>query len=259
MARAMWKATLQLQELELPVKLYAAVEDRAVHFRLLHAEDHVPVVQRMVDPASGEEVRKEQVRRGVELEPGVFVLLSAAELAREAPQASRAIEVLRCVPRAAVDPAWWSRPYLLGPDGREDEYYALARALEDAGRYGVARWVMRGKRYAGALAPREGRLALVTLQPSEAVVAAEQLAKPEGPQVRKGERELAEQLVAALDAPFDPAALRDEHRERVLELVEAKAAGKKPRLAPVAAKRPTDDLTRALRESLRAARERRVA
>jgi DNA end-binding protein Ku len=189
----------------------------------------------------------------------VFVVLSAEELARETPKASRAIEVLRCVPRGAIDPAWWNRPYLLGPDGREDGYYALAQALEDAGRFGVARWVMRGKRYAGGLVPREGRLALVTLQPAEAVVAAEQLAKPESPPVRKGERELAEQLVAALDAPFEPAELRDEHRERLLELVAAKAAGKKPRLEPVAAKRPTDDLTRALRESLRAARERRVA
>jgi DNA end-binding protein Ku len=259
MARAMWKASLQLGRYELPVKLYAAVEDRSVHFRLLHAKDKVPVAQRMVDPSTGKEVASEEVRRAVELDRGLFVVLRPEDLAREEPKPSRAIEVTRFVPRDEIDLAWYSRPYLLGPDGKPEEYFALARALEESRRCGVARWVMRGKRYFGALGPREGRLALLSLRSAEEVVAVEQLAVPAGPEVRKAERDLAEQLLAALDAPFDPAMLKDEHRERVLELIQAKAEGRHVRKVQAPAPKPTSDLAEALRASLRAAKERRVA
>ena len=62
-ARAMWKADLALGELKVPVKLYAAVRDAKVHFRLLHAADHAPVKQQMVDPATEQPVPAEQARK----------------------------------------------------------------------------------------------------------------------------------------------------------------------------------------------------
>ncbi len=248
MARAMWKASLRLGRYELPVKLYGAVEDRAFHYRLLHAKDKVPVAQRMVDPATGKEVPSEDVRRAVELDRGVFVVLRPEDLAREAPKASRAIEVTRFVPRDEIDLAWYSRPYLLGPHTKGEEYFALARALEESRRCGIARWVMRGKRYFGTLGPREGRLALLSLRSAEEVVAVEQLAVPAGPEVRKGERDLAEQLLAALDAPFDPSMLKDEHRERVLEAHPGKGEGaprpQDPGPRPEADQRPGGSVAR---------------
>jgi DNA end-binding protein Ku len=259
MARAMWKAALRFGEHELPVKLYSAVEDRGVHFRLLHAKDHVPVTQRMVDPVSEEEVGSEQVRRGLEVEKGVFVLIADDELDAVQPAASRTIEVTRFVPRAAIDPGWYRRPYWLGPDGSDAEYVALARALEQSERHGVARWVMRKKRYVGALAGRGGYLALVAMAPAEEVVTSERLAPPEGAPIRKEERQLAEQLLAALDAPFDPAALRDPHRERVRELVAAKAEGRTLEVEREPERRAPADLQRALRASVAAAKEKRVA
>lgn len=259
MARAMWKASLRLGEHELPVKLYAAVEDRGVHFRLLHARDHVPVTQRMVDPASGEEVPKEEVQRGLEVDEGIFVVLTPEELTQAEPDASRTIEVTRFVPRDAIDLAWYRRPYLLGPDGSDADYFALARALAESGRHGIARWVMRRKRYVGALAPRGDHLALVAMKSAEEVVAADQLERPGGPAIGQGERRLAEQLVSTLDAPFEPEALRDEYRERVRALVEAKAEGGSVAFEEPPAPAAPADLSDALRESLRAAKERQVA
>jgi DNA end-binding protein Ku len=259
MARAMWKAALCFGEHELPVKLYSAVEDHGVHFRLLHAKDRVPVTQRMVDPVTGEEVAPDQVRRGIEVERGAFVLLREEELEAVQPRAARAIEVTRFVPRSAIDPGWYRRPYWLGPDASDAAYFALARALAESERCGVARWVMRSKRYVGALAEHEGYLALVTMAPAEEVVTGERLAPPEGPPIRKEERQLAEQLLAALDAPFDPAALHDRYRERLRELIAAKAEGRtlEPEREPE--RRAPKDLQRALRASLAAAKEKRVA
>jgi DNA end-binding protein Ku len=259
MARAMWKAALRFGDQELAVKLYAAVEDRDVHFRLLHAKDHVPVTQRMVDPVSDEEVAPDEARRGLEVERGVFVLLRDEELEAVQPAASRAIEVTRFVPRAAIDPGWYRRPYWLGPDGSDADYFALARALAESERCGLARWVMRKKRYVGALAASDGYLALVAMAPAEEVVTGAQLAPPEGAPIRKEERQLAEQLLAALDAPFDPAVLRDPLRERLRDLIAAKAEGRTlaPERAP--ARPAPKDLQRALRASVAAAKEKRVA
>jgi DNA end-binding protein Ku len=258
MARAMWKASLEVGPVRIPVKLYAAVEERGVHFRLLHAEDGVPVRQRMVDPRTGDEVPAEAIRKGVEVEPGRFVLLTERDLAAVAPASSRTIEVMRVVPRAAIDPAWYARPYYLGPDGRSREYVTLATALGDRN-VAVARWVMRRSRHVGAIEARGPHLVLLSLRASSDVVPAERLAPIRGPEIRQAERALAEQLVAALDAPFEPAMLRDEHRERLLALVEAKAAGRGYEVQKARPPRASADLAHALKRSIAAAKEARRA
>ena len=255
--RAMWKAALEIGTLRVPVKLYAAVEDRGLHFRLLHAADRVPVRQRMVDPRDGREVPSEEIQRGVEVEEGLFVVLRPEELAPFAPEPSRSIELLRFVPAEAIDVAWYHRPYLLGPDGADADYFGLAAVLRESGRRGIARFAMRGQRYFGALAPRGEHLALITLHAAEEVVPASELGRPPSRPISAGERKLAEQLVATLDADFDAAELRDEYRERVMKLVEAKRAGKSYRVKEAPPPRAAGDLTSALKKSLQAAKGRR--
>jgi DNA end-binding protein Ku len=250
----MWKACLELGKLRIPVKLYGATEERRIHFRLLHAKDRVPVVQRMVDPRSEEEVPADEIRRGIELEPGVFVVLDPDEHEAVLPKPSRAIEVTRIVPREAFDIAWFERPYYLGPDGATADYLALAEALADDGRLGVARWVMRGNRYFGALEAREGRLALIALRSADEVVTPDTLQSPTGPKISASERELGEQLVAALAGSFDPDELRDEYRERVEKLIAAKQRGRRYAVKETRPPSSRGELGDALRRSLQAAR-----
>src|SRR5215475_3573298 len=145
MARAMWKANLVVGGETIPVKLYAAVSDPRVSFRLLHKADGTPVKQRMVHPITRKQVPPEEVRRGLEVDHGVFVVLTDEELAKSEPEPSRDIVVARFVPRAAVDAGYYDRPYYLGPDGDDAAYAALAKVLETWDRLGVAEWTMRGK------------------------------------------------------------------------------------------------------------------
>jgi DNA end-binding protein Ku len=259
MARAIFKAQLEVGGVSVPVKLYAAAEDRAVHFRLLHAKDKRPVQQQLVDPRSGEPVAADAIQKGVEVDRGVYVVLDDAALAAAAPEESRAIELLRFVPPGAVDLAWYRRPYYLGPDRSGDDYFALAAALHQSGRVGIARWVMRKQRHFGVLETRDGRLLLVALRSAREVVPASALDVPRAGGARVAERKLAEQLVAALDAAFDPDALRDEYRERVEKLLAAKAKGRSYRVDEPKAPRRTSDLAAALERSLAAAKDRRAA
>ncbi|MCB9730622.1 MAG: Ku protein [Deltaproteobacteria bacterium] len=254
-ARAMWKGVLVVGDDRVPVKMYAALEDRAVHFRLLHAEDGAPVSQQLVDPHSEEPVEREDVARGVALGDDRFVLLDEGELAALDPEPSREVEILRVVPPEAVDDAWYDRPYWLGPDGDDEGYAALAAALEGVAKLAVVRWTMRRKRYQGALTVRDGRLALVRLRNAEEIVPIEALEAPKGREPSDKERGLARQLVEALAEPFDPDMLHDDYRERVRALLERKARGETIEVPERREREATEDerLAEALGASLKRA------
>ena len=201
--RAMWKGTLRIADEALSFKLFAAASDRDLHFRLLHAEDREPVQQRMARPLTGETVAAEDVRRGVEVERGRYVVVQPDELDALEPEPSRDVVVTHFVEAARIDHRWYDRPYFLGPDeGQVERYYALAKALERSGLEGITAWTMRNRRYAGAVLVRDGYLALVTLRSADAVIDLAALSPPEGRALDDRERTLASQLVEALTGPF---------------------------------------------------------
>jgi DNA end-binding protein Ku len=250
----MWKGVIQLGKQPVPVKLYAAVQDSDVHFHLLHEADKVRVEQRIVNPETGEPVAKEDIRKGFALRPGVFVMLEPDEIKSLEPPASRDIEVEAFIPSNALRPAWYERPYYVGPDGDAEEYYALVHALADSGRQGIVRWAMRGKRYVGALQAHDGHLALISLRDREEVIETPKFNLPKSRAPSPAELALAEQLVSALEGEFDPTQFRSEYRARVLEMVEQKASGKKVRLVkPRERKASVTSLESVLKASVKAA------
>lgn len=254
-ARAIWKGVIRFGDVSVPVKLYSAVEDRSVHFRLLHEEGPVPVKQEMVHPGTGDPVLRDEVGRGWVADDGSVVMLDPEELEAVEPEESRDIEITRFLDPAVISHPWYVRPYYLGPDGDVEAYFALAKALESAGKEGVARWVMRKKTYHGALRLEGEHLMLVTLRSAAEVVPASALPAPGGRKLQKAEVQMASKLLEALHGDFDPSEWRDEYRDRVLELVEAKAEGKTIDIEPYREKETGGDLSEALKASLDAARK----
>jgi len=257
MARAIWKGHLRLGESEVPVKMYSAVQDRKVHFRLLDRESLSPVHQRIVRKTDGSAVDRDERRKAFPLDDGRGVVLTAEELDALQPEASREIELCRFVPPGVLGDQWYDRPYYLGPDEEKDAYFALAEALAGRKRLGIARWVMRKKRYVGALGVLDGYLMMTTLRRAEQVLALP--AAGTTPKVDPKELRLAEQLVETISGDFDPALWQDEYHERVCRLIEAKASGKKVELRPRERKSAGGGLAAQLRQSLTSVKERRVA
>ena len=249
-ARAIWKGVLRLGTQEVPVKLYAAVQDRDVRFTMLAPRTHAPVQQHMVKPDDGEIVPYAEIRRGFESD-GSFVMLDKEELSQLAPEPSRDIEIEGFVPPAKLGPEWFVRPYYLGPDGSAERYAALARALHESGREGIAHWVMRNVEYTGALRSDGRLLYLITLRHAGELVDLSALPEAEGRPHSEKETKMAEQLISAYEGSFDPAEFQNEHRQRVLALIDAKAHGKRVRLKPVREKRAAEgNLLSALEKSL---------
>ncbi len=225
-ARAMWIAEIAFGSLRVPVKLYAAVQDKAIHFRLLHATDLQPVAQKMVDPVREQPVAREDVRVGLEVEPGVYVVLSDDEREALEPPESREIEVEQVVKRDLVDERWYDRPYYLGPNGDLDDYFALAEALASSDTVAIARWTMRKQQYVGALHDHSGYLMLETLRHVEDMVQLGAFKTPTSRSPDPRELALAEQIIESLADEFEPDDYQDEHRHEVLDLIESKASGK---------------------------------
>ena len=257
-ARAIWKGELKIGAAKVPVKLYSAVVDRTVHFHILD-KHKMRVKQHMVTPDSGDEVATAEIQKGYEIEPGRFVVVTDEELAKLEPKASRDIEVTEFVPPEAISQQWYERPYYLGPDGDEKSYFALAEALNNRDREGVAHWVMRKKNYVGALRAEGDYLFLVTLRNAAEVISAKDLPKPAGRAPTAKELNMAKQLIGMLEDEFNPADYKDEYRERVMEFLEKKAKGKAPRLRAVKTKRKPSSLDSVLEKSLKALRKEKRA
>lgn len=255
MARAMWKGVVKIGTQSVPVKLYSAVQQRSVHFRLLHKTDHEPVQQQLVSSDSGDPIEFEDVRKGFPLSKGRMVLLDKTELAELEPEESRDIEMTRFVDPEELDHRLYERAYYLGPDGNEKAYFAAVAALEKKKKEGIARWVMRDKAYVGSLRAENGYLMLITLRHADEIISSKALKAPEGNELLKRELQMAEQLIDALHGAFDPTQYRDQYRARVLELVETKAAGRKPKVIAFRPKKQKEDqLADALEASLAGAK-----
>lgn len=259
-ARAIWKGVIVIGKTKLPVKLYSAVQERTVHFRLLHKTDHAPVQQKMVESATGEPVESKDIHRAWPAGRQRLVLLEDKEIESTEPKPSRDIQITRFVNADAIDHRWYERSYYLGPDGDTKAYFAAAQALQQKKKEGVARWVMRKREYIGALREEDGYLVLIALRHAEEVIDSDALPRPQGRPLQKRELAMADQLIRALSGTFDPSQFHDEYRERVMDLINAKAKGRKPKVQKFRPKKTREDaLTNALQASLAATGRRRVA
>ena len=255
----MWKGCIEFGSLSVPIKLYSAVQEKGVHFRLLDRRTKKPVKQHMIRPDTGDVVEHAETKKALELDKRSMVILEEEDIAKVEPPESRNVEILHFYKPEAITHQWFERPYWVGPDGNAKAYFALARALAKEGREGLAQWVMRKKEYFGALRAAGDYLMLVTLRNAEEVVDPATLSAPTGRDLTANEIKMAKQLLAAMEGELDMTQYKDEYRERVLEFVEAKAKGKVIRLPKAKEKRTSDDLASALERSIASAKERASA
>jgi DNA end-binding protein Ku len=241
------------------VKMYSAIEDRTVHFHMLHRKDHAPVEQHIVRKDTGKDVAKEEMRKAFAVTKDTAVILQPEDLEKLVPPESRDIHVCRFVPPSVLGDQWYERPYYLGPDEDEDGYFALAQAIERKKMIGIARWVMRKKRYVGALSALDGYLTMSTLRRADQVLSFSGVEPSKEAAPKPNELKLGEQLVSSIEADFDPELWQNEYRQRLCKMIEAKASGKKLEAIKPKKKAPQTSLADSLRASIAAAKEKRVA
>ena len=259
MPRSIWNGTITFGLIAVPIKVHSATEDRSVHFHQVHAADGARIKQKRMCSKEHKEVPFKQVARGYELRGGKYVLLSKDEIDAAAGERSHLIELEQFVGADQIDPVFYDRTYYLGPgDDGQDAYRLMHDALERTERVGIGRWVFHNREYLAAVRAFDKALALHTMLFADELVDAGELEIPKPSRApSKREIEMAGQLVESLHEDFDADAFHDSYRERVLELIETKAAGKEPDLPAPEEREAAPDLAAALEASLGASGERR--
>jgi DNA end-binding protein Ku len=252
MARSIWNGTITFGLMRVPIKVHSATEDKGVHFHEVHVKDGAQIEHRRICSKEGKAVPYNQVAKGYEVKKGEYVLLDQEEIDAAAGRQSREIELEEFVAAGEIDPVHYNRGYYLGAgkDG-EDAYRLLHDAMARAGRVGLGRWVFHNREYLAAVRPLDDVLALHTMRFADELIDAESLDLP-SPSRKPSEREvkMAGALVDSLSAAFDPGAFKDSYRERVLDLIQAKARGEEPELPDAPEPAGDTDLMAALEASL---------
>ena len=259
MPRSIWRGAISFGLVNVPVKLYSAVSKKTVRFNQLHDEDGQRIQMKRVCAADGEEVPYEHIVKGYEISPDRYVVISPDELEALDPAKTRTIDIEDFVDLEEIDPLYYEHPYYLVPDtGASKAYKLLLSALEETNKVAIARVVIRSKEYLTAIRPANGVLTMETMLFSDELVPVDSLDELPDEDVKATQREvqMARQLIESLAAEFEPQKYKDEYRERVLELIEAKAAGQEIAI-PEAPEQPTEvpDLMAALEASLAEAKK----
>jgi len=259
MARAIWSGAISFGLVNIPVKLFSAVQKKTVRFHQLDAKTGARIQQKRVNPQTGEEVPYEQLVKGFELSPDTYVVIDPDELAAIEPKKTRTIDIEDFVEIDEIDPIYYDHPYYLAPGpGAGKAYALLLAALKDTERVGIARVVIRSKEQLVAIRPREDVLTMETLLFGDEVVSPSDLGDlpdPDDTKASKKEVDMARQLIESLSTEFDPSKYHDEYREAVLEMIERKAQGEEISIqAPDEAPAEVPDLMAALEASIASAK-----
>ena len=262
MPRPIWSGSISFGLVNVPVKVLSAVSSQDVRFHQLHAADNVRIQQKRVCPADGAEVPFDQIIKGYEIAPEQYVVITPDELAGLDPKATHTIDIEEFVDLDQIDPIFFEHPYYLAPDKRAEKPYGLLlRAMSDTKKVGIARFVLRTKQYLAAVRPMDGNaLVLSTMLFADEVVSPSDIQGVGGNAEELSAKEItmATQLIESLSADFEPSKYHDEYREKVLEMIKAKAEGMEIVKQPAAAEpAKVVDLMAALEASVKAAKEKR--
>ena len=240
-----WKGSISFGLVNIPVKLHAATEDRDVKLRQLHKECNAPISYKKVCTSCNAEVKPEDIVKAYEYTKGKFVVLDDDDLkALKKENEDKAVEIVDFVKLEEIDPIYFERTYFLAPDKGGAKAYALLRAaLGDSDKIGIAKIIIRQKEQLAAVRVYKNALMLETIHYPDEVRKVEDVPNvPEAENVQKKELDVALMLIEQLTTPFEPEKYKDEYREALLELIEAKKAGKE---TVTAAERETPAATNA--------------
>jgi DNA end-binding protein Ku len=259
MARAIWSGAISFGLVNVPVKLYSATSPKGVRFHQLSSKTGARIRQKRVDSTTGDEVPYEEIVKGYEITPDRYVIIEPDELDALDPKATRTVDIEEFVDLAEIDPIYYDHNYYLAPTaGGAKAYRLLLDAMRESGKVGIGKVVLRSKQQLCALRPTDDVLTLTTMLFGDEVLSPDRLDELDDigeAEATQRELTMAQQLIESLSADFEPTKFRDEYRERVLELIERKAAGEEIAVQP-AAEEPAaaPDLMAALEASLAAVR-----
>jgi DNA end-binding protein Ku len=236
--------------------MYSAIESsQSISFRQLHKEDNGPIGYTKVCKVCDEKVGSADIVKGYEYESDQYVIIGDEDLQKIKLKSTKVIDIEAFVDADEVNPALFDSPYFAGPDGEvaSKAYSLLCQTLKNSNKLGIGKVVLRDKESVVLIAPQGPGLMMYKLRfPNELRNIAE---VPNIGHIESDEAQLklAATLVDSMAKPFAELELEDKYRSAVIEIVEAKVAGKE--IVMLAEEEtPIVDIMTALQESINQAK-----
>jgi len=254
-ARPTWKGFLKVSLVNIPVKVFPATESAAtISFNQLHAECQTRIQQKRWCSHCEREVPHSDVVKGYEFEKGRYVVVGDEDIQKVRVESTRVIDLAQFTDDTAIDPIYVDRAYYLAPDGPvASEAFAVMREGM-AGKAGIGKVALYGREYLVAVKPQKKGLVMYTLHHDAEIRSIDEIEELNSvpSKVRPEEMKLAKQVVATFDGELNLKDYKDEYREGLRQIIDAKIAGEEIVATEVEDPPKVVDLMEALRKSLNA-------
>ena len=250
MASTVWRGHLTFGLVSLPVRLYSAARGETVSFNLLHGKDNSRINQITYCKAEDKPVPRSELVKGYEYEKDRYVVIEEEDIKKVAPKTAKVMEILEFVKGDQVDPIYLESSYYMAPDeGGEKPYALLFDALKRSGRVGVAKVAMHNREHIVILRPGKNGVLMHTMYYSHEIRKVDEF-RTDLSLVKDKELALASSLIEALAGDFEPEKYKDNYRENLLQMIEAKKQGAEVVATPEPQQAKVVDIMEALKASL---------
>jgi DNA end-binding protein Ku len=257
--RALWTGTISFGLVNVPVRMYSATKEHDLHFNYVHSSDGSRIGYEKICKKEGVPVPDDEIVKAFEWEKGEWVYMTDEDFEAAQVDGHRTIDISDFVSYDDIDPIYFEKTYYLGPQEGGDKVYALlAKALDQSGLAGIAKFVMRDRQHLGALRVRDGVITLERMYFADEVVPPKEFA-PTGVRVEKQELEMAMELIDRFGGEWKPEQYKDTYREALYDIIERKRKGEKVHAETTPEPDETADLMEALRASLESAQRSKPA
>jgi DNA end-binding protein Ku len=238
-----------------PIRLFSAARSESVSFNQLHKHDGSRIKQVIFCQAEDKPIPRSEIVKGFEYEKDRYVVVEDEEIKKVAPQTAKVMEILEFVKSDQVDPIYLETSYYMAPDEAGEKPYALLfDALKKTGYAGVAKVAMHNREHIVILRPGKNGVLMHTMYFAHEIRQVDEF-RTDLSLVKEKELALATNLIEALAADFDPAKYKDEYRENLLKMIEAKKQGEEVVATPEPQQAKVVDILEALKASLAAAKK----
>lgn len=220
--RAIWSGDISFGLVNVPVKLYSAVEDHDVDLHQVHDSDRGRIRYERRCEVCGQVVPYAHIDRAFANDEQTIVL-TKDDMDSIPQERSREISVLEFVPSEQLDPMLFENSYYLAPTGKSQKAYVLLRkTLERTERTAVVQFALRLKTRLAALRVRDDVLMLQTLRWPDEIRSADFAAPSEEPRISPKEMQLSAALVKSFSSDFTPEQFHDDYQDQLRELIDTK-------------------------------------
>jgi DNA end-binding protein Ku len=248
--RAIWTGSIGFGLVNIPIKMYSAVEESTLDLDMLDKKDHSNIRFKRVNENTGKEVAWGNIVRGY-LYNDRYVVLDDTDFEKAMPERTKHIEITQFIDEKEIDSTFFEVPYYLEPaKGGERAYVLLRDALEKTEKAGVGMFVMHKKEHVAIIKALDDVLVLNRIRFPQEIRSPKELKIPES-KTKPNELKMAVSLIDQLTEPFDPARYKDDYTDKLMKVIEAKAKGKKTPFKPMkVVHSKTTDLMDQLKASL---------